>query len=63
MKWVWCLILALLVSKKTLDVSVVLGGWWVVLNLWFDLVWVYDLVVVLIVEVVGSLLRLNLFLG
>lgn len=30
-------------------------------NLWFDLVWVFDLVFLLIVEVDGSLLKLNLF--
>ena len=31
--------------------------------MWFDLVWVFDLVVVLIMEVDGLLLKLNLFLG
>ena len=35
---------------------------WVVHNLWFDLVWVFDLVIVLIAEVDGSLLKLNLFI-
>ena len=40
----------------------VLGGCWVVHNLWFDLVWVFDLVIVLIVEVVGSLYQLNLLI-
>ena len=49
-------------SQFFLDFCVVLGGCWVVHNLWFDFVWVFDLVIVLIVEVVGSLYQLNLLI-